>query len=279
VTERYDWNGLGWDVHVDYITATSVGEHPASEEFLVSRTLDKVAAEWCPADEMRPRSLLGYVGRGNATIFEGARHDGRLVRVSGVPASAVARVLVPARWRASRIDVALDVKLGYDPDPVIRAMFEEAWTARDALTAGFKKKIRFVDGAGDGDTLYIGARTSRVFFRAYNKYKESQDSRYKDVLRLEAQFNGPSAGEMHTNLGASAYNVCRMAATVCQVLARSGLAVSVGAGLGEYLRWHVAAPSADEGRQVKWLRAQVGPVARRLKEIYGEGFVEEVLGI
>lgn len=275
----YDFKMYGWDVAVDYVTATMYPQEDDRDLVKAKVLTVAVIDKWCPVEKARPMRLMGYQGAGNGTVFAGQGVNGYMVRCSGRPSGEFVQALGAGVWRASRFDVALDVRLGYDCDVVIRDMFEAACMYRDQQTKGFRRKIRLVDTAGEGDTLYVGSRVSSVFLRVYNKAKESKSPQYAGVMRLEAQFNGVAAADVLAGWERSAYKVGALLATVLRVLYMVGLSVSVSGGAGEYLRWHVVPPTPDDLSQVEWLRKQVGPTARRLEEVYGTGFVLGILGL
>lgn len=277
MSEGHDFREYGWDCAVDWVSATTPAESSIGLYRRALAMASEVQAEFYPVQALRPARRLGYEGVVSGGIFVGQRHDGFFVSCSSRPADKVVRWLDARVWRLSRLDIAFDLVLGFDADPLIRELFEEAVTFRDRITYGFRKRVRLVDGAGDGDTLYIGSRSSGVFMRVYNKEKESGEPRYKGVVRFEVQFNGPVAADMGKKLAQGAYNVSVMAATTLEAFRRAGVDIRAGDGTGEYVRWHVQTPKVDDDAQVKWLKKQVGPVARRLENFYGEGFIADIL--
>jgi DNA relaxase NicK len=173
----------------------------------------------------------------------------------------------------------LDIFVGFDPDPIITAAFEIACDVRDAVTFGFKRKVRLIDSGGDGNTLYLGARTSQVFCRMYNKGRESGEDRYSGVLRAEVQFNGATAGTALKSLAACGYRASAMCATVLAAFGKAGVELQAGEQGEGPIGWSVEAPSPDVVKQVRWLREQVGPTARRVEQVYGRGSVASLLGL
>lgn len=268
-----------WDCHIDYITATTRGDLEYSELQRAERAVGAVCARYCPIDDLRERSLLGYAGRGNSISFLGRRADGWLVRTSGPGAHELSRHLVPAIWYASRVDIAVDVWVGFDPDSIIGACFDMALASRETSVTGFKRKVRLVDSGGDGNTLYLGARTSQVFSRIYNKGKESGEERYDGCIRLECQYNGATAREVHKALDLGGYNVGSMVAAVVSCIGKAGVPVDISTGGARPLDWAIETPKTDALKQVKWLREQVGPTARQIEHIYGKGAVASILGL
>jgi len=268
-----------WDCHVDYITATTRDNIDYAELQRCERAIGAVSARYAPVEDLRERSLLGYSGRGNTICFLGRRPDGWLIRTSGPGAHELARHLDPVLWFCSRVDIAVDVWVGFDPDTIITAGFEAALVSRETSKAGFRRKVRLIDSGGDGNTLYLGARTSQVFSRLYNKGKESQDDRYFGCLRLECQYNGATAREVHSALVRAGFNVGSMAAAVVSCIGKAGVPVELATGGAAPLGWAVEQPKTDVVRQVKWLREQVGPTARLVEHTYGKGSVASILGL
>lgn len=268
-----------WDCHVDYFTATTRGDIEYTALQRVERAIGAVSARYAPVEDLRERSLLGYSGRGNSICFLGRRGDGWLVRVSGAGAHEFARHVDPVLWFCSRCDIAVDVWIGYDPDQVIQSAFEQAIASREASSAGFRRRVRLVDSGGDGNTLYLGARTSQVFSRLYNKGAESGDERYFGCLRLECQYNGATAREVSKALDLRQFDRGAMVAAVVSCIGKAGVPIDISTGGVRPLEWSVDAPKTDDLKQVKWLREQVGPTARRLEHVFGKGSVMSILGL
>jgi len=275
----YDFRASIWDCHVDYLTATSRGSIPYGLAASLNAVSASIAARWSPLEEPRPMNLLGYAGRGVSVIFKGARADGEMIRVSGPAAHEAARHIPSSTFSCSRIDLAVDVWVGFDPDVLIRAAFEKAIEWRDASARGFRRKVRIVDTAGDGNTLYVGARTSQVFFRMYNKGKESEEPRYDNCVRFEVQYNGMAAREVHIGCEKAQYNVSALCQTILKTMGKVGLDVVVGYQDRDAIGWSVTPPTPDETKQIQWLREQVSPTAKRVAAKYGLNTLLSILGV
>jgi len=87
-------------------------------------------------------------------------------------------------WNFSRLDMALDV-------------FESGWSIGHAYSAyqlynqgNKQRKVTFIESR-NGDTLYLGSRTSAKFYRVYNKGAEQRVDH--DWIRIEAEYKQEAA--------------------------------------------------------------------------------------
>lgn len=279
MTKCFDFSACGWSSAVDWATMTSALGAPPTTYTIARGLVYTLQEQFHALVAPRPMRALGYEGEGCAGLFAGRRFDGVLLRASGEAADTLVRMLHVKHWRFTRLDIALDVRTYGNIDGCILEMSRQAEIHRAASNWGFKRKIRRIDGCGDGDTMYIGSRSSSSLIRVYNKEKQSGDKRYAGVTRLELQLNGHVADDVGQRLAEGQYNVSVMGQTVAQALAREGVNVRLEGDDGEGLHWRVAKSSPDDDSTVKWLKTQVAPVVRRVANIYGERFVLDTLGL
>jgi len=92
-----------------------------------------------------------------------------------------ARRCAPGRLKGTRLDVA------WDGFPVQPATMRDAWLRGDVVSRVSRESYDWRSN-GEGDTLYIGKRTSDKFLRVYNRRASG--------TRLEVEFKGDEAAEM-----------------------------------------------------------------------------------
>lgn len=147
-----------------------------------------ICAYWMP--DPVPYAVYGYKGYRCGKFFLGEREDRVLLQVTGSLANDVAlRLPFPSDVEVSvaRIDVqcTIDVR---DADFLIRT----------CEPSPVYKACRWSQVRAPGETLYVGAPSSEVRLRLYNKTAQSgvkSDGGF-DFLRVELQFRNRKADQM-----------------------------------------------------------------------------------
>jgi hypothetical protein len=125
----------------------------------------------------------GY--RLGSVYFGGDRTDVHVVSTSS--AAKTARPLVASKYEAktSRVDTCVDTTLSFD---ALQGVLEEV--------AGPQTKVTYmqsmIGGKSTGRTLYVGAPTSMVRVRLYEKWLESPGQYEEGTNRVEVQLRPPS---------------------------------------------------------------------------------------
>jgi hypothetical protein len=271
-----------WSAHVDWITTTwRAGAVDIGGGFATAQ------AEWAWRVLGVTRETLpllhwawqGYVGWSIGTLCFGERIDGTIVRVSGDLAGHYWRENRPTGHNVSRLDICCDVWWQEAPDAVIARHNVETIDARH-FTKSRPWRVACVNGYGDGDTLYLGARASETYARIYNKGKESPDEeQYEGCTRYEVEFKDETARQIVGRMGSRRNDTGSLAQEVHSVLFRRGINV-----LGDLLASRAINPpisriiTPDE-RKLEWLRVQVGPTVKHLTSVFGYDTVLAALGL
>ena len=216
----------------------------------------------------------GYIGYKVGQVCIGERPDGCIVRLEGKAAHDWAMAGLPIGHNVTRLDIALTIWGISDQSEVIARHNVEGVAHRKSLQSR-PYAVRLIDGNGDGDTLYLGARSSELFVRIYDKERSPNGgATYKTALRYEC--------ECKEQLAQRAYQGCvnpRYSATSCLpilagLLARRGISpVGVGSVFAKLISPSIA-PVSDLESSLSWLAVQVRPTIARLM---AEGYEEEVL--
>lgn len=262
---------------LDYLTLTNPDIiSPSSEPF--RRVKAALIEHWYNGQsgiEQKTWGWNGYAGVSWGPLSWGTRHDSTIMRVSGGAAQYLPQFGLWGPWRASRVDVQVTfVPEGLLPDAHIQAEVGRAQSHKRSLP-GRTTSIRHIRSFGDGDTLYVGSRSSDRFIRVYNKSIESaNEPEYNGCVRVECEFKGALANAAYGRV-VDALD-CNMVAygILAAEANRAGLTVptQASAGLAEPIR--VAARATDMEEKLNWLERSVSGNARRL---VAEGYGQDVL--
>lgn len=218
----------------------------------------------------------GYAGWACGRVQHGERQDGAIVRLSSDLASEYWWDCYQITERCTRLDWQVT---GRTHGPVNRFL--------KTLRAGFRQhykshsrpvRTRVISDDGGGFTLYLGQRTSDVFFRGYNKGIESGEERYQGCARLELELKG---------------DACKSA--IAWTLAGSSVSEQVCAGIKGFLAdrgisgfstfrnphsfYECSKPASDVVRTLQWLTVSVGPSVRNLIQLGHSASVADALGL
>jgi hypothetical protein len=222
----------------------------------------------------KPWAWQGYTGYQCGQVCVGERPDSSIVRLTGKAAHDWASDGLPTGHNISRLDISLTIWGVLDQSELIARHNVESVDYRKSLRSR-PYAVSRIDGNGDGDTLYLGSRTSEQFVRIYDKERApNSDNSYKTALRYEC--------ECKEQLALSAYQGCvnpRYSATSCLsvltgLLARRGVSPALVGSIQSKPIAITGVPISDLESTLSWLKVQVKPTVSRLMR---EGFEEEVL--
>lgn len=133
-------------------------------------------------------SVAVYDGEGYAVgrVYFGGRTD---VHVHATSAAAdIARPLVTGLYGAktSRVDTRVDTLVAFDD---LAALLEEAAAGYGSVITRMESKVR---GESTGRTVYLGAPTSAIRVRLYEKWLESPGQYVEGTNRVEVQLRPAS---------------------------------------------------------------------------------------
>lgn len=254
-----------WDAQYDYVrlTARRGGEDDRTA------LLHRLAARACLAArsggeaELRPWFWQGYYGETGDGVGYGSRPDGFIFQASG-PSAADAREMDIPFDSVPRADIAVTIWYETDASDAIKhyAQVSRRFSASKGALAW---KVTHIDGGKDGDTTYVGARTSDTFIRIYDKARESQgQSDYEGAIRYEVEFKGQAAYQVW----AAAYHTAPgreyLAGLVRSTLAARGIFLPRALEASRVAAPKVERPVSSTDRRLAWLRSQVRPSIERL---------------
>lgn len=258
------------NINVDWITATC-RDGPSI------RRLQTQAELWMH-DELRAGneclewSSHGYAGLSCGSVQLGKRHDGLLVRVTGIDAQLKAPLVVQYASNVSRIDLASTVRLKVGQKWFAESCEREA--RRHKKKHNLVHQVELRRNTNTGNTVYLGRRISDRFIRVYDKGAESKLEEFSGCWRAECQYNNKLAWSIANDAAREEWDLAWIHNVVQAELERKG--VSWFQPLERAPNNLTQAPKKlpTNSSRLLWLEAQVAPTVQRLIE---SGMRDEVL--
>lgn len=268
---------VAWYAAIDYARFThescsDMGKVGAAYHAMVSRITREMYGS---QERLEPWRWLGYQGWGSAGIKWGEGPAGLVLQASGT-AAALAWDAEPTFTNVPRID--LQVTAWYADEDAFRARFAEHETTNARLHArGRPWKVRYIDGHGDGDTLYVGVRGKKSkFLRVYDKYRESgRLHEFEYAWRYEAELTDVHAREAVGQLLDGGTSTSAVFALVQSYFAERGITLPPVVAAAPIDRGSLPKDETSIDRRLRWLSAQVAPA---IEKMIGQGAtLEQVL--
>ena len=180
----------------DYLRLTDAShEHyGAWEEMLFP---ERVAEEHA-GRKRHLRWILGYYGEVGEHYFYGKNESGTMVQVSGDLANRLFYPLSKIGGKATRVDLQITGVPTTDTSDFLNQSFYDACNVEHGR--GKPALVQLVDTNYGAKMVTIGSRQSAVYGRVYDKWKESKDERYRDMVRLEIEVKQPESPSLHNFL-------------------------------------------------------------------------------
>lgn len=177
----------------DYLRLTSgdTRHYGAWNDFLLPEKLEEEHA----GRRKHQRWVLGYYGDVGEHYFIGRGEQGAMVQLSGYLAHRLFYDVSHVGGKATRIDLQVTQTADETPSAYLRRTFIEASAA--VKREGRPPLVQETDTNYGAKMVTIGSRQSAVYGRIYDKWKESKDPFYKDMVRWELEIKQPEAPELH----------------------------------------------------------------------------------
>ena len=245
---------------------------------------DKIGARWYDiyvkyraikiqeADQERTFNNGFYAGLGIAGMRWGySEKIGYILIVSGSDAEGMWEVLMPVKYKVTRLDLCVDFVLEEPSFEANRAYHKLA--SLDIVPA--RRYSLFVNNAG-GATCYLGSRHSQQFGRLYDKGIQAATHEKALKWRAEVEYKKPLSGVMANELarvspGARAQVIID---TVAEWYRERGAPLANIKIDGKQLVTNVEARVTTASKKLAWLRSQVAPSVVQLVEA---GYGRQVL--
>jgi len=261
------------DCGVDWITCT------CSDSLFAQRLVDR-AALWIQDEKHQGNEQLvwsqyGYEGFTCGQVTVGQRHDGVIVRLSGLAAWSHWRQAAELATNVSRIDVQITIRYKRDAAKQISNHYKTAM--RSKKRGDIKRAVSLYRSDDGSATLYLGKRSSDKFCRIYEKGIESKLDHYHESVRYEVEFKNKVAMEcaLYLRNAKDEYRACQ--SIVAGYLDDCRIS---SPGLGDFPLTLIRAPTERGTTQIslQWLESQVRPVVERMLECGKHSEVVEALG-
>lgn len=162
------------------------------ERLDLAHVAEQIAREQTTAgDDGKPWSWQGYSGFATPHCKWGERPDSDILILSGALADEEMHRVLPFASNVSRLDTCVTVRVPDLPQEYLRGVYDSA--RNTTFPGGHKPSFEILQHSQRGDTLYVGARTSRNFGRLYNKHAESELEFYAGCYRYELEQKGDVA--------------------------------------------------------------------------------------
>jgi hypothetical protein len=259
---------------VDYMTVTTKANSPELD-FLIPWFKREIASAAEREGEVRDLSPQGYKGHMTEHLFAGVGKEGFMFRASSDIADDLAHSVIQAGVpvHLTRLDVCVDSK-GSERDDTFVARSRFYIRHEEAMRGGGRSvRLDLVEGARGGDSITVGSRKARRYFRIYNKHLQSKGQYPVGTLRWELECKREFARSMWERATVEK-NLQKLAIdSVCRYATEKGLNPS-WRHAAEPRRLPVSHRAAAPNKKQQWLLEQV---AEWVKDIDDEVFKAKFL--
>lgn len=225
-------------------------------------------------NQLISRKLQGFEGLSCDNCFVGENETMGFAQFTGEKANWAFEYAHHIKAHCSRIDVQITVQTDIADVNQGKRNLREARNYNKTLPKARQRKIDFWLGENGADTVYIGSASSDQRGRIYNKEAQSEDIQYTKCWRYEAVFRNDYGTRMFRKLfDKDTARTDECVSQVVEFFRQRGVSIrSLEHIVASELRPMVKKPS-DVERKLEWLRKQVQPTIRKLRELgyYTEG--------
>jgi len=251
---------------IDWISAT-LPMYCEGSEIWYERSQHIIAEIARSGYELKKRSMLGFDGISAGNLFVGISDDRVFLVITSHNADKYFLRVDREDLHYTRLDVQATVWFSEEVRTVARKGYNELSNRDKLRNKPGNRKYRIIAGSDGGDTLYVGAPSSRQQAVIYNKARESEKEEYRNAWRHEVRLRDSLAcgyAECSRNGGDSLAS--RHLGYVYNWLNDRGISVP-------YLRTdaRVVLPKqqhtpSDIDSKLRWLERQVRPTVKFLTE-------------
>jgi len=264
---------------VDWISATLKKEEHGSDGWYALAT-NCVLTVHREGNTLENRSLLGFRGLKSGGCFAGENEHRYYCQLSGEYADRFFEQIDRHQPHYSRIDLQVTVKYQNEQEDIAKAVYYDFVSANTVLPEGRRRKGHLIVGSDGGDTVYLGAPSSRQRCRIYNKAKQSEREAYERCWRYEVVFRDELAREwatMRRDKDSSVAWSC--IETVGAWLEERSVQVPFRYSGDVTVLPKLRTLPTDVERKLEWLKTQVRPTVEYLTELGFRSILLENLGI
>jgi hypothetical protein len=264
---------------VDYLTITA--KHGTKEQAACETVYETIKYdEVTHGLDEKPARAMGYMGQKVGTMFVGSSPQGTMFRASGELAQVAAKMFawMGGNHHVTRIDFQLTWEFAHDWSELAETECTCVRTALKEKKGDAAPTVRLISSFGKGDTLTIGARSSEVFIRLYDKTREMKLNAAPWLWRYEVELKGERALQA-MRLFTSRNGDNEVIHQVVDYWCKDRL-LGVPWSPTTPLSWpEVGRPESDAERKLKWLETHVKSSVQYLINKGHRSLVYEVLGL
>lgn len=223
------------------------------------------------------RSLLGFDGWESGGCFVGSNDTMHYAQFAGKYANDAYTMLDHPKVHISRIDLQITVQ--YDIELIKEGRYQYARAIRHnkGLPEHRRRRIHLYAGSDGADTVYLGAPSSDMRGRVYNKAKQSGDATYDRAWRYEVVYRNAYAYSVFGRIITEAASPTKfILSSVLDWYHQRGITVLDVVNDGSGGIEPPKTPRTDVERKLRWVRNQVVPTIRKLAEL---GYAEQLMDI
>ena len=265
---------------IDYLRLTHTDHSPYAA--WAATLLPEWLADEQAGKKPQWRWLLGYYGRATDHSFLGKSDAGTMVQLSGA--------LAWERWydvgnhskKCTRIDLQVTWPIEGNPGEYIREQYEVGKLAPH--TRGKPPELTLTDTPNGAKMLTVGRRSSELYGRMYDKFKESHMPEYKSCVRWEIECKADTANDLNAYMRANRFEPGVTRAVVKEYWSKRGMTPF----WDTYESYDSKPPMKrvkSDATKLAWLATQVRPTLRKLyktgheadaiRAIFGDSLSEE----
>jgi hypothetical protein len=267
--------------HLDYITLTrstyGIEDNSTSDELWI--WAKEVCTGGQAGEATTDATVLGYRGWQCGSMFYGRRYDGEMCRVSGGASHLLYPEMTLKGWRASRIDIAVDVFVPRHKQSDMLEAYQDFAREHRVMLKGRPYRVEMRRNEGENGTLYVGARTSSQYVRLY-RAGEKHGEDYRNILRFEVECKERLAHWLWGVLETCTDDAVVLGSLASELLAKRGIVLP--SPLPNPDGWTI--PRFKPGKSslestLLWFERQVRPTVRRLMNEDNRGTILASLGL
>ena len=265
-----------YEVNIDYVTIT---EKDAETWNMMLRALEVETFHNLQTMEhtWEEKRTMGYSGSQLGPCFVGSRKDSSMIRCSGAWAANVLFNLKNAGFQPHVTRLDIQATIVFEGDRMLYAEEAKAQVLhyQENTPRRSHPQVTLISTAGRGDTLQIGARSSEVFCRIYDKWREQRLDYEAYAWRFEVECKGTVAQDATRAILSSHSWRDEILGMVRGTFEQRGVREPL---LSSKVLTALAAKKYEttDEKRLKWIETDVAPTIRKLWE---HGFQEELLAL
>jgi DNA relaxase NicK len=252
---------------VDWLTATAYRNPSRSRFYELGK--DLIATQASYGCEMRDWRAGGYHGQQCGGVAFGVRHDTWILKLSSDAARDHWHDATRESTNVTRIDLQLTIRLVSPNTNFFATQRERALKHRRGR--GRRANVTLISSSMDGDSLYLGKRSSSLYARVYDKGKEQKTERAGVLVRQEVEAKAEAVKPLVEQLNQSASVESECARLVASYM--ESFAIQTIRGGANFL-WGARGRATRPDAGLHWLRSSCAPTVKRLADC---GRLDEVL--